>query len=146
LIAQINVELPQSMVEKEIDYLVHEQLQYLQSQVDEKMLKQVLNRQMIEQIRQMAEPEAIARVKRSMAITKVAQLEGIKVDPEELNQQMEQILPYLNRKKVDPVDVAARINSELLVEKVMAWLIERSNIEYVSEEAEAAPEPEPPAS
>ncbi len=146
LIAQINVELPQSMIEKEIDYLVREQLQYLQSQVDEKMFKQVLSRQMIQQIRQMAEPEAIARVKRSMAISKIAQLEGIKVDPEELNQQMDQVLPYLDRKKVDPVDVAASINSQLLVEKVMAWLLERSNIEYVSESAEAAPEPEPPAS
>jgi trigger factor len=137
LIAQINIELPQSMIEKEIDYLVRQQLQYLQSQMDDKILKQVLNREMIQQMRQMAKPEAIARVKRSMAIAKVAELEGIKVEPDELNKQMEQILPYLDPKKIDPADVAASVNSELLVEKVMAWLIERSSIKYVPEPAEA---------
>jgi trigger factor len=140
LIAQINVDLPQSMIEKELNYLVRQQLEYLQSQVDEKIFKQLLNREMLQQIRQMAEPEAIARVKRSMAIAEVAQLEGIKVEPEELNQQMDKILPHLDTKKIDPVDVAASINSELLVEKVMAWLLERTNIEYVPEETEAVPQ------
>ncbi len=135
LTAQINVTLPQSWVQKEVDFLVRHQLEYLQSQVNEKIFKQMLNQETIQQIRQMVEPEAIMRVKRSMAIAKIAELEDITVSPEELNQQMEQILPHLDRKKVDPADVASSTISELLVEKVVAWLLERSNIEYVSEEA-----------
>jgi len=134
LTAQITVDLPQSMIQKEQDYLIQQQLQYLQTQVDEKIFKQLLNREMIQQIRQMSEPEAIARVKRSMAIAKIAELEGIKVEPEELDQQMEQILPNIDRKQVDPADIAANIKSQLLVEKVLAWLLERSNIEYVTED------------
>jgi trigger factor len=131
LIAQVKVEPPQSMVQKEVDFLVRQRLEYLHGQVDEKLFKQLLNRETLQEIRKMAEPEAIARVKRSMALAKIAALEDITVEPEEFNQGMEQVLPHIDRKKVDLVEVAKTINSELLVEKVVAWLLAQSSIEYV---------------
>jgi trigger factor len=143
LVKQIEVDLPTSLINKESTFMLQQQATYLQrSPEGAKLVKQLFTKELIAEMRRMNEPEAIARLKRTLSLAEVAKLEKLEVSKEEQDERAAEILQALQGEAVDPVKLAEVVLDELLTEKAMELLQTATNIEYVPE-GSLEPEPEP---
>ncbi|HEY9850521.1 MAG TPA: trigger factor [Leptolyngbyaceae cyanobacterium] len=132
LLNQVEVDLPQTLIEQEVDELLTQTAMRLSSQgIDIKML---FNQETIPQLRERSRPEAIDRLKRSLALKEIAKQESIEVEPEALAARFKEVMDqYQNSKDIDPDRLREVIENELLTEKILSWLDEHSTIELVEE-------------
>lgn len=142
LLNQVEVDLPQTLIEQEVDELLTQTAMRLSSQgIDIKML---FNQETIPQLRERSLPEAIDRLKRSLALKEIAKRESIQVEPEALAVRFKEVMEeYQNSKDIDPERLREVIENELLTEKILSWLDERSTIELVEEGSLSASTQEP---
>ena len=145
LLKHIEVELPETLVEREMTYLLNQTAMQLQNQgID---VKRLFNQDTIPMLKERSRPEAIDRIKRTLALGEVAKRESIKVEPAEITAKMTELLQELGDRDIDRDRLKAVVTEDLLKEKIVNWLLERSTIELVPEgtlakpvEAEAAAE------
>jgi trigger factor len=156
LVDNLTIELPQSLVKREVDYMLQQQAMYLQrnAQGDDQMLKKVFGqKEFVDEMRRLNEPEAINRLQRTMALAEVARLEKVTVPEEELKAKIEELRQSLGGQQVDDQTLREVVEDEMVTEQVLEWLKENSQIEYVpegtlepeEEEIEAGEEDEAPA-
>lgn len=141
LTAELEVELPASLIEQELEFLVRQQANYLQERIDPSMVKQLFTKELIGEMRRLNLPEAIKRIKRKLALDAIAKQENITVDEAELKERVANTLEALKDQNIDPARLANVISEEILTEKSLAWLIEHSEIELV-EQGSLKPAPE----
>ncbi|MFZ4557854.1 MAG: trigger factor [Pseudanabaena sp.] len=141
LTAELEVELPASLIEQELEFLVRQQANYLQERVDPSMVKQLFTKELIGEMRRLNLPEALKRIKRKLCLDAIAKQENITVDEAELKERVVNILESLKDQNIDPARLAAVVREEILTEKSLAWLIEHSEIELV-EQGSLKPAPE----
>ena len=141
LTAELEVELPASLIEQELEFLVRQQANYLQERVDPSMVKQLFTKELISEMRRLNLPEALKRIKRKLCLDAIAKQENITVDEAELKERVVNILESLKDQNIDPARLAAVVREEILTEKSLAWLIENSEIELV-EQGSLKPAPE----
>lgn len=135
LLKVLDVEIPETLITNEVNYLLAQTATQLQRQgVD---VKQLLTDEVLPEMRERSRPDAIARIKRTLALAEIAQREEIKVEPEAVEERVKTLMQqYSNQKqKVDQQQLREIVAEELLEEKVMQWLIEHSQVELVSEGA-----------
>jgi trigger factor len=146
ILAQTELEVPASMLQSEVNALMSEKLRYLQPRLEETVFKQLLNsREMLTEIANSSQPEAILRIRRSLVIGKVAELENIRPSSEEIDDAFNSALednPELIKNHQQQGDLISSIISSLATEKVLSWLISQSTIEFVEESAEPTSEGE----
>jgi trigger factor len=133
LTAELEVELPVSLMEQELDFLVRQQASYLEERIDPAMAKQLFTRELVEEMRRLNLPEAIKRLRRKLALDEIVDRENLTVEPAALKERVANTLRELNNPKIDPRRLSDLINEEMLTEKAMAWLVENSTIELVAE-------------
>jgi trigger factor len=133
LTAELEVELPASLIEQELEFLVRQQANYLQERVDPSMVKQLFTKELIGEMRRLNLPEALKRIKRKLALDAIAKQENITVDEAELKERVANALEALKGQNIDPARLAAVVREEILTEKSLAWLIEHSEIELVEQ-------------
>ncbi|MEI6064397.1 MAG: trigger factor, partial [Pseudanabaena sp. ELA748] len=131
LTAEIEVELPETLIQQELDYLVRQQANYLQERIDPAMAKQLFTKELVAEMRRLNHPEAIIRLKRKIALDKVADLESLAVDEAELKERVSNTLEMLKDPNIDPVRLAGLIREEIKTEVALKWLIDNSEIELV---------------
>lgn len=142
LVQEIEVDLPASLVDKESTIMLQQQAMYLQRSAEgAKLAKQLFTKELIGEMRRINEPEAIARLKRTLALAEVAKLEKLENTKEEEDKRAAEILQALQDEAVDPQRLAEVVADELLTEKAMEFLRQNAQIEYVAE-GELTPEPE----
>jgi trigger factor len=141
LTAELEVELPASLIEQELEFLVRQQANYLQERVDPSMVKQLFTKELIGEMRRLNLPEALKRIKRKLALDAIAKQENITIDEAEHKERVANILESLKGQDIDPARLAAVVREEILTEKSLAWLIENSEIELV-EQGSLKPAPE----
>ncbi|AFY69274.1 Trigger factor [Thalassoporum mexicanum PCC 7367] len=145
LVENLTIELPHSLVSREVDYMLQQQAMYMQrnAQGDDQMLKKVFGqKEFVAEMRRLNEPEAINRLQRTMALAEVARLEKITVPEEELKTKIDELRQNLGGQQVDDQTLREVIEDEMVTEHVLEWLKENSQIEYVPE---GSLEPDPAA-
>ena len=132
LLNQVEVELPQTLVEQEVDELLTQTAVRLSNQgID---IKKLFTQELIPQLRERSIPEAIDRLKRSLGLREIAKRESILVEPAALEERFKEVMEqYKDNKDIDPARLRDVIENELLTEKILTWLEEHSTIELVPE-------------
>ncbi|MBW4443140.1 MAG: trigger factor [Plectolyngbya sp. WJT66-NPBG17] len=140
LLNQVEADLPETMIEREVEYMVTQTAMQLQQQgID---IKQLLNKDTIPMLKERSRPDAIERIKRTLALGQVAKQESIKVEEDELNTKVQELLTELAGRDIDMDRLKSAVEEDLLKEKIMDWLIANSTIELVPEGTLKKDEPE----
>ncbi|MBD1842430.1 trigger factor [Cyanobacteria bacterium FACHB-63] len=140
LLNQVEAELPETMIEREVEYMVTQTAMQLQQQgID---IKRLLNKDTIPMLKERSRPDAIERIKRTLALGEVAKRESIKVEEDELNNKVQELLSEFEGRDIDVDRLKSAVEEDLLKEKIMDWLTTNSTIELVPEGTLKKDEPE----
>ena len=83
------IEFPPVMVEREIDHILRDKARATGQDVDRYLQ---MMRRSLEELREEFRPPAVERVRRSLAITRLAEVEEIRVEPAEIDAEIERIV------------------------------------------------------
>lgn len=145
LVQHLEVELPDTMVRREVDFLVTQTAMRLESQGLD--IRKMLSEDLVQSMRERSRPDAIARLQRTLALGEVAKRESIQVGEDELTAKIAEFMQSYQEKDVDPDRVREVLKDDLLEEKVLTWLEEHGTVELVPEGTlKPEPEAEPEAS
>lgn len=131
LVQHLDVELPETMIRREVDFLVTQTAMRLESQGLE--IRKMLTEELVGNMRDRSRPEAIARLRRTLALSEVAKRESIEVDEKELAAKIEEFMQNYQDQDVDPERVRQVLEDDLLEEKVLDWLETNGTVELVPE-------------
>jgi trigger factor len=112
-------------------------------------IKRLFTPDTVPQLRERSRPEAVNRIKRTLALGEVAKRESIKVEPEAIEARAKELMAQYTDQDVDPARVREVVEEDLLKEKIVGWLEEHSTLELVpegslSQSAESSESPESP--
>ncbi|EDX86844.1 trigger factor [Synechococcus sp. PCC 7335] len=141
LVKHVEAEIPKSLVMREVDFIVTQTVMQLSRQgID---INQFLTKELVDNMRESSKPEAIERLRRTLALGEIAKQESIAVTDEEVTERTEEMMAEVDDpSQVDPERLNQVVNEDLLKEKILAWLKENSEIELVPE-GSLAPEETP---
>jgi trigger factor len=129
LLKQLEVELPETLIEEEVDALLTQTAVQLSRQgID---IKKLFTQEMIPQLRERSRPEAIERLRRSQALREVAKRESLQVEPAAVEARIKELMAEYSGQDIDMNRLREVVEEELLTEKIMSWLEEHSTIELV---------------
>ena len=97
----------------------------------------VINKDTLPQIQESLRPDAILRVKRTLALAEIAKMESIQVDPDALEERYQEVASELSDRKVDSGRLRTFLADELLEADVIKWLKEHAQITFVEAKATA---------
>ncbi len=133
LTAELEVDLPVTLLQQELDFLVRQQASYLQERIDPAMAKQLFTKELVEEMRRLNQPEAVKRLRRKVALDEIVKQENLKIDEAELNERVANALEALKGQNIDPSRLNTVIREEILTEVALTWLLEHSQIELVEQ-------------
>ena len=132
LLKHVEVDLPATMIEQEVDAMLTQTAMRLSQQGLD--VRKLFTQDIIPQLRERSRTEAIERIKRSLSLREVAKRESIEVTPEEIAARVTELLEqYPEEQDVDEDRLRSIVENELLTEKTIDWLLEHSSIELVLE-------------
>ncbi|MCC3566441.1 MULTISPECIES: trigger factor [unclassified Microcoleus] len=131
LVQLIDVEIPATMVDREIDYLLNQQAMQLKNYgID---INQLFTEQNIGPMRERSRPEAVERLKQTLALAEVAKLESLSVEPAEVVAEVAKVRKQFPKGNFDPEKLREFVAEDLLKQKTLKWLEEKGTIELVPE-------------
>ncbi|WP_204137385.1 trigger factor [Halomicronema sp. CCY15110] len=141
LLKHLDAEIPETLIRREANHLVQQAAVQLSRQgID---ISKMLTQEIIENMRERSRPEAIDRLRRTLALGEVAKQESIKVEEDDVAERMQEMLDEVsNPEEVDRDRLREVVNEELLQEKILKWLVENNTVEMVPEGTLAAAEVE----
>lgn len=142
LLKYLDAEIPETLIRREATHLVQQAAIQLSRQgID---INKMLTPELVENMRERSRPEAIDRLRRTLALGEVAKQESISVDEDALEARMKEMLEEVrNPEEVDLDRLREVVNEELLQEKILKWLVENNTVELVPEGTLAADEESP---
>ena len=135
LVEQLEVDLPEALIQQESRNLVEQTAaQFAQQGMD---VKSLFTPDLIRNLMQNSRPEAEERLRRSFALTALAEAEDIKLDDSAIDTKLKEVKKDLSADaKVDPERLRQAVMDDLMQEQLMSWLETNSTL------TEKAPEPE----
>lgn len=131
LVQLIEVEIPETMLNREIDFLINQQAMQLKSYgID---VNQLFNEETIGVMRERSQPEAVRRIKESLALAKIAEQESLSVDQAEITAEIAKIRQEFPKGNFDAERLQQFVTEDLLKQKTLKWLEENGTIELVPE-------------
>jgi trigger factor len=132
LVENLEAEIPETLVQKEVDYLLSQSLMQLSRQGLD--INKILTREMVATMRDRTRPDAVDRLRRTLALGEVAKAEDIKVDEEALQTKIDETMKAVeDPSQIDPDRLREVLHEELLQEKILDWLESESAVELVPE-------------
>ena len=132
LLKHVEVDLPATLVEQEVDAMLTQTAMRLSQQGLD--VRKLFTQDIIPQLRERSRTEAIERIKRSLSLREVGKRESIQVTPEEIATRVTELLEqYPEEQDVDEDKLRSIVENELLTEKTIDWLLEHSSVELVPE-------------
>ncbi|BAZ53032.1 trigger factor [Nostoc sp. NIES-4103] len=131
LVKHLEVDLPITLIEQEVDSMLTQTAVRLSQQGLD--VRKLFTQDIIPQLRERSRPEAIERLKRSLGLREVSKRESIEVTPEEIEARVTELLQQYSEQEVDTERLRSVVENELLTEKIVDWLLERSSVELVAE-------------
>jgi trigger factor len=144
LVQHLEVELPETLIAREVEYMVTQTAMQLQQQGLD--VRRFLNEDTVKMMKERSRPDAIDRLKRTMALGEVAKLEKLEVAEAELAAKIEETMGEVGEMDIDPDRLRSVLKEDLLKEKILNWIESNSTLELVAEgslitlEAEVVPE------
>ncbi|MBD2666058.1 trigger factor [Richelia sinica FACHB-800] len=138
LLKQVEIELPTTLIEEEVDALLTQTAVRLSQQGLD--VRKLFTQDIIPQLRQRSRPEAEDRLKRSLALREIGKKESITVTAEELNNRVTELLEQYSEQDIDEDRLRSVVEEELLTKKIVDWLLEHSAVELVPEGSLTPPE------
>jgi trigger factor len=143
LVAELEAEPPLSMVQDEVNVMINETAAQLQSQgID---VNKLLTKDVLPGMQERLRPEALERLKTTLALSEVAKLESLSVESEALEQRVQAVMQSFGNQKVDQRRLRNILEEELLKETVIQWLKEHSEVKLVESKSEESFEESTPA-
>lgn len=141
LVKHIEAEIPKTLIQREVDFIVTQTAMQLSRQgID---LSKFLTKDLVDNMRENAKPEAIERLNRTLALGEIAKQESLAITDEEVKARTEEMMAEVDDpSQVDPERLNQVVNEDLLKEKILGWLKENSNVELVPEGSLAPDETE----
>lgn len=131
LVANLEVELPETLIRREVDHMITQTaMRFAEQGMD---IKQMFTPEMVNMMRERSRPEAIARLRRTMALGEVAKQESITVDAAEVEAKVEEVLKDLGGRSVDRDRLREVIEEDLIRDKIFEFLEANSTVELVPE-------------
>ena len=139
LTEQSSVDLPETMIQQEVDMLVAQTAMQLERLgID---IKKLLNAETVPQMRERSRPEAIERLEKSLILAEIAKRESIELEPEAVEAKVKEMSAQLADREFDMERLRTVVEEDLLEEKTLNWLQEKATVELVPkgslEESEA---------
>jgi trigger factor len=150
LIDNVDVDLPESLVQQEVRGIVNQSMYQLQSQgID---VRKFINDELMANMQQTARPDAVRQVKTDLVLRAVGRKESIEVSDEEVQARAKELKAALSGQKVDRARLESVVYEDLYRGKVLTWLKENNSFELLepgslsqAEESEATEAEETPA-
>lgn len=140
LVKHIEVDLPATLIEQEIDAMLTQTAMQMSNQGFD--IKKLFTQEMIPQLRERSRDEAIERIKRTIALGEVAKRESLSVEPAEVDAKVKELMAEFKDRDIDPERLRSYVEEDLLKEKIVKWLEEHSTLELVPEGSLKASETE----
>ncbi len=133
LLNHVEIELPESMIKQEVESIMRQNIiQLQQSGID---VGKMLNENLVQQLVERTRPEAINRLKQSLALEEIAKAQSLEVEPETLDDKVEEVITQLSEQEVDVNKLRELVAIDLLIEKAIDWLVEHATIELIPPES-----------
>ena len=142
---QLEVELPESLVQQEVRNLVEQTAgQFAQQGMD---VKSLFTPDLVRNLMESSRPEAEERLRRSLALSALAEAEGLKVEDGDIDAKVKEVKKQLaGERDIDPQRLRDAVIDDLLRDKLLGWLEENSTVaEKAAESDEAKAEKKPAA-
>jgi trigger factor len=138
LLNHVEVDLPETLIDRETESMLMQTAYQLQSQGLD--VRQLFNQETIPRLKENSRPEAINRLKRTMALGEIAKQEKLEVSPAELTAKVNETLEEMGGQAagIDPERLRSVLSEELLKDKILAWVEENSTLELVPQGSLAA--------
>lgn len=135
VLSGVKVDIQQTMVEREADSLLEEYKQRLVSQGYS--FEDAMKNQNYDELMSELKKEAMVRIKNSLVIDKIAQEEGIKVAPTDLEQKFKEVEAAYNTNRANIIQQLKQnpalfesLSQQILNEKVINFLAENNKVEF----------------
>ena len=127
LVEQLEVELPETLVQQEIRNLIEQTAgQIAQQGMD---VKKLFTPDLVRSLMDTSRPEAEERLKRSLALKALAEAEKISVEAEAIEAKVKEISRGLSQQgTIDPERLRAVVADDLLQDALLDWLEANSTI------------------
>ena len=127
LVEELEVELPETLVQQEIRNLVEQTAgQIAQQGMD---VKKLFTPDLVRSLMDTSRPEAEERLRRSLALKALATAEAIEVEAKELEAKVKEISRGLSQQgNIDPERLHLAVADDLLRDKLLNWLEANSTI------------------
>ena len=127
LVQELEVELPETLVQQEIRNLVEQTASQIAQQGMD--VKKLFTPDLVRSLMDTSRPEAEERLRRSLALKALAAAEAIEVEAKELEAKVKEISRGLSQQgNIDPERLRLAVADDLLREKLLDWLEANSTI------------------
>ncbi|WP_341880325.1 trigger factor [Synechococcus sp. UW140] len=136
LVAELEVEIPESLVKEEINAMLQETAAEMAQQGLD--IKKLFTPEVVRNLASKSRPEATERLQSSLALQALAKAEAISVDAAVLEAKMKEVIRGLSdTNRIDQNRLRAAVSEDLLKEAVFAWLEANASITIVGAEKPA---------
>jgi trigger factor len=127
LVEELEVELPETLVQQEIRNLIEQTAgQIAQQGMD---VKKLFTPDLVRSLMDTSRPEAEQRLRRSLALQALAKAEAIEVAESELEAKVKEVSRGISQQgNIDPQRLRQVVGDDLLQEKLLDWLESNSTI------------------
>ena len=120
LVAELEVELPETLVRQEMRQLVEQTASQIAQQGMD--VKKVFTDDVVRSLMETSRPEAEKRLRRSLALSALANAEKVAVSDEDITARAAELRRELGRSDIDEERLRQAVSDELLQEKLLSWL------------------------
>jgi trigger factor len=138
LVEQLEVELPETLVQEEIMSLLEQTAGQLAQQGMD--VKKLFTPQLVQSLRETSRPEAEERLKRSLALKALAASEKLELSEQEIDDKVKELSRgFSDTANIDPQRLRAAVQEDLMREKLLGWLEANSTITEKAADTDADP-------
>jgi len=142
LVEQLEVELPETLVQQEIRNLIEQTAGQIAEQGMD--VKKLFTPDLVRSLMDTSRPEAKQRLRRSLALKALAKAEGVSVEDEALEAKVKEISRGLSQQgNIDPQRLRQAVADDLLQDKLMEWMEANSTITEKAPTAAAGADADP---
>lgn len=129
LLKHTTIELPYTILEEEVQNILMQTANQLQSYGMD--VNQFFTKDVVSKMRETAKPEASKNLHTTLIIEKIAEIESITVSDDDVTAKTIEIKATLKDRDVDEVKLQKYVKHDLLAEKTLDWLQEKTQVELV---------------
>ncbi|MBD1906411.1 trigger factor [Funiculus sociatus GB2-A5] len=130
LLLKVEADLPETMIQQEVETMLRQTIMQMgQMGID---VKSMFTPEMVKQMGARSRPEAIDRLKQSLALEEIAKRESLQAEPEAITARVNELLEqFPDDQNIDRERLHTIVSADLLKEKAISWLEEHGTIELV---------------